>query len=442
MARHGNTSPQAGSEAPKHTVSSPGSSHGHAEDLEDDALDVPANTVIHDTPVKAHPSDGTVTSAEPSRAVDDTPTSVPPQTECTSDASALEPQCNPLPAPAAPPASAEHVNVVGYLANRRSASSLHMHQTPQAPQPPTQPIGQDDSARRLKKTSSFVRLSMSFDGKASIVTKDGSSPSPPRAPPIIYPSTGSSGTPNSQDGRVDQNERLQARTSLRRSSSGRSRDSRAWEFWCDKEARSELEEKAEKESSGSAADAIGLLRSASGRSILGPLPGKRNLLLSRQPSEYKRARLEDKRQPLQRASTFSGRFQSGSRNDATSHAQKKPRLKHSGSAVSVYMPGNDSDKENWTPDSDRSLSGRREQQTSSSRPALGESRSGNVTRTTARGDTGKAAGRRDGNENTDPEADAELVAFMRGERKSNSTSSEDDLDCVQGLLSLSQGNWR
>jgi hypothetical protein len=36
----------------------------------------------------------------------------------------------------------------------------------------------------------------------------------------------------------------------------------------------------------------------------------------------------------------------------------------------------------------------------------------------------------------DPEADAELAAFMKGGRKS------EDLDCVQGLLSLSQGNWR
>lgn len=42
----------------------------------------------------------------------------------------------------------------------------------------------------------------------------------------------------------------------------------------------------------------------------------------------------------------------------------------------------------------------------------------------------------------DPEADPELAAFMGGARKSNSISSEDDLDCVQGLLSLSQGNWR
>ena len=45
-------------------------------------------------------------------------------------------------------------------------------------------------------------------------------------------------------------------------------------------------------------------------------------------------------------------------------------------------------------------------------------------------------------ENNDPEADPELAAFMRSGRKSNSISEEEELDCIQNLLSLSQGNWR
>jgi len=42
---------------------------------------------------------------------------------------------------------------------------------------------------------------------------------------------------------------------------------------------------------------------------------------------------------------------------------------------------------------------------------------------------------------TDPDQDPELVAFMRDHRKSSSISGEEELDCVQGLLSLSQGRW-
>lgn len=54
------------------------------------------------------------------------------------------------------------------------------------------------------------------------------------------------------------------RNLLGRQPSGRSRDSRAWEFWCDSDARNGLVRQAEAETTGSAADAISLIRSNSG----------------------------------------------------------------------------------------------------------------------------------------------------------------------------------
>lgn len=263
----------------------------------------------------------------------------------------------------------------------------------------------------------------------------------------MLPATNGSSIVQPQSSGDDQTTNFAARNNMQRSTSGRSRDSRAWEFWCDKDARTELEDKAEKDSSGSAADAIGLLRSASGRSILGAVPTKRNSLLSRHPSDLKRSRLESKRPPLQRSHTSFGRLQ-GKPKGVT---KPQPEPKYSESALSIYIPGSDSDKENWSPNSERPTSGLPSsyvasmRQTQPERAVLGESRNaGNASmpRAFGRGLPKPSKHESPDDENGDPEKDAELAAFMRSGGKSNSTSSEDDLDCVQGLLSLSQGNWR
>ncbi|KAK5746830.1 Homeobox protein yox1 [Elasticomyces elasticus] len=297
-----------------------------------------------------------------------------------------------------------------------------------------------ESGRRLKKARSIVRLSMSFDGNASIVTTDGSSPSPPRvaqSQDLVEGAILRQGTAPSPSN---------FRSNLQRSSSGRARDSRAWEFWCDKDSRTELEVKAEQDSNGSAADAISLLRSSSGRSILGVLPTKRNSLYMEKPADAKRSKTGQHRPALQRSNTSSGRLQSRSAEVST---MKKSSLKHSGSAISVYIPGNESDKENWSPGSKRSSYQPSKtitaaKQSGSTRAVLGEKKNaGNTVRVRSRGqDHGKSAVKVVHSENTDSENDPELASFMHGGRGSNSTSSEADLDCVQGLLSLSQGNWR
>lgn len=326
----------------------------------------------------------------------------------------------------------------GYLVNRRSAPSLRTDGSTDATTYASHEALHASSGSRLKKSSSFVRLSLDSEGKASITTKDGSSPSPPRAPPLLQASNENINDPQQLPNASKAPHDVPLFKPMQRSTSGRSRDSRAWEFWCDKDARSELEDKAEKDASGSAADAIELLRSTSGRKILGALPTKRNTFMSRQQSSLKRARLAGNPSLLQRSSTSLGRLQSKPFDNMKS-AQK---LKHSESEISLYIPGNDSDKENWLPQSveqhDNSLSIGRTSYDDCTRKYVASFGRHDRGALIARSSDGSLSN----DENHDPERDPELTAFMYGGGKSNKISEEDELDCVQNLISLSQGNWR
>lgn len=328
----------------------------------------------------------------------------------------------------------EQAPQIGYLANRRSAPPARDY-SPNTIWPSIASVVSFD--RKLKKSASFVRLSMNAEGKAEIVTKDASSPSPPR-PHNTYmlpqPSAALSDVPV-----VD----FSRSSGLHRSSSGRSRDSRAWEFWCDKESRSELGTAAEKDATGSATGAIGLLRTASGRNVLGSVASKRNSAAGQPAHPAKRSKLDHKRAPLQRSSTSQGRLQG-----KTGHAV--PNLKHSESASLVRVHGNDSDKENWSPSSDGASDNFGRESTASTRPPQDGQMPDNKSSRRALAETGNSRGRvsksrkpvggGDKSSASDPENDVELAAFMRGGKQN--ASAGDDMDCVQGLLSLSQGNWR
>ncbi|KAK1065320.1 Homeobox protein yox1 [Friedmanniomyces endolithicus] len=309
-----------------------------------------------------------------------------------------------------------------------------------------------EPSRRLRKAPSVVRLSLSLDGTASVVNKDPSSPSPPRAAQYHVLPSGEGQTPSMQAVQPRQAALPAPRSNLERSYSGRARDSRAWEFWCDKESRNELELKAEQDSSGSAAGAISLLRSSSGRSILGALPTNRGPFFAGKHTDMKRSKLGHHGTSLGRANTSLGRLQSRSTAEPTMYKKGTASLKHSDTESSVYIPGNESDKENWSPGAGSTVADKAVAVTGSSKepggrkPTLGGNRNsintvkaGSKSRDTAKTSTGRET---HDSENADPEADPEIAAFMRGGRVSNSASSEADLDCVQGLLSLSQGNWR
>ncbi|KAF2154057.1 hypothetical protein K461DRAFT_292734 [Myriangium duriaei CBS 260.36] len=302
----------------------------------------------------------------------------------------------------------------------------------------------------LRRTSSNVRLSMSFDGNAKIITKDDSSPSPPRQRPSPaqlprYPAkTETDDTPSIGEGEED-GLRQKRPAALARKPSGRSRDSRAWEYWADKDARSELEEKANQETSGSAADAIGLLRSASSRSILGVLTNKR-------PSAYEgnQSAKRSKRTPLLQRSQSMQNRQSPTWMNRMGKGDKSPRkFKKAQSGLGIQMMAADSDKENWSPE--RQIS----QVDGVDSPDHSDDEDIEPRRTTVTPGKTLLAGvehHAQLSSSSDPEDDEEIARFMSSkssrprererERKSNSVSEEEELDCVQGLLSLSQGNWR
>lgn len=245
----------------------------------------------------------------------------------------------------------------------------------------------------LKKSASFVRLSMTSEGNVKVITKDVLSPSPPR------PGQDNSGTPQPR-------EMSPSRASnLKRSASGRSRDSRAWEFWCDKEARNELEEKAEMDGRGSAADAIGLMRAASTRRALQPVSYKQSSALARQ--QYRSTKVvRDPRKPsLQRAQTSEGRLQSADQGQAKRKRFERLEL----DPMSVYIPGNESDKENWSPGADLAKNGKQRPNDKLRKHISDE--------------------------------DPEVSAFINGGRSGRRAPADAELSCVQGLLSLSQGNW-
>ena len=311
-----------------------------------------------------------------------------------------------------------------------------------------------DRARRLKRTSSGVRLAMTSDGKARLLEEGESSPSPPRPEPFIEPfshrtSLRRSASSAGLDERLREAASEMAPRKLQRTASGRSRDSRTWEFWCDAEARNSLSEKANQEGSGSAADAIGLMK-ANRRQALTPLPGRRNIQLQRQSSAkpLKTGQAEKDKRPFGRASSSFGRLQTDKE-----EVQKHKKNDKKEDVEDSQLPGNDSDKENWEPNT-AEIRHRRPQATQegskAGRKVLGENSTimsqsnslGSMMDKETRRTGWKAINKSDA-ENARPEDDEEVAEFV-GTRSNSGTSmsSGEDLDCVQGLLQLSRGNWK
>jgi hypothetical protein len=113
------------------------------------------------------------------------------------------------------------------------------------------------------------------------------------------------------------------------------------------------------------------------------------------------------------------------------------------------LPQTESDKENWEPEGQKAARPRKQGSSFSQRrrEVLGEnteimSQSSSLGAMMAR-EKRKASGAA-GGENSDPEKDDELRFFMNGgdvSARSNLSTAE-EAGCVEGLLKLSQGNWR
>jgi hypothetical protein len=339
-----------------------------------------------------------------------------------------------------------------WISNRRSASFVRHSEDyapevitfPNAPAKPTEsPKSEEPSpaTRSLKRVHSFVRISTNEDGTARIVTDLDKTPSPPhlKTNPATF-SRAAAGLRRSYSA-AGLNDRLAAaargepspkmpRTS---SSIGRSRDSRAWEFWCDPDSRSttSLTARAELEGSGSAADAIGILRA--NRKILVQNKARQNTPVISRHGTHKvlgSPCVNKSRGSMQRASTISGRF--STREDK----------KGGDETESDDFPQTESDKENWEPEV--APSARRYQVSTPpaarrARQILGE----NTDVMSQNTGFGAMLAREKGKGIIDPEQDDELRSFMGGEdRSGRSIGSAEEAGCVEGLLKLSQGQWR
>ncbi|KAF2262862.1 hypothetical protein CC78DRAFT_534505 [Lojkania enalia] len=347
-----------------------------------------------------------------------------------------------------------------YLANRRSASFVRYNEEnpsdsapfPLSSLPTTESVS---STRSLTRAHSFVRLSMTADGKARVVTDADQSPSPPKlkADPATYSRAAASLRRSYSAAGL--NERLQAAAAEERSPKiartssniGRSRDSRAWEFWCDPDTRNNrsLTTQAEQEGSGSAVDAIGLLRA--NRRILAQNQARQNQnahVVSRYETSTALGEQGAKKSShtLQRASTTHGRLQT----------KDIENYKNGDSSDTEDLPQTESDKENWEPEVPQSQSCRaRPCQTSRSaqrpRRILGENTE-IMSQSSSLGAMLAREKAKDGvkweRENSDPEQDEELRSFMNGGDLSSQAnlSSAEEAGCVEGLLKLSRGNWR
>jgi len=269
-------------------------------------------------------------------------------------------------------------------------------------------------AKSLRRTSSFVRLAVSADGTVKVRVNDETTPSPPKqrpAPPSGVASRRSSGLIRAQSD-VSSTFMFRDATAPLRGPTGRSRDARTWEFYCDRSARSSLATRAEEEATGSAGGALGLMRSASQRKTqaLSPNPAKHNL---------RRAQSSLKSKPsLSRTQSSMARLQGSDGIYEDERPRKQPVHRRQNS-------GSDSDKENWLPGTRDSTHGLRRTVPSAER--------GTILQTPR----GLAAQHAHPSPVLPSADDQENRPIARSGKEKG-----DDLDCVQGLLSLSQGAWR
>ncbi|OAL44587.1 hypothetical protein IQ07DRAFT_592267 [Pyrenochaeta sp. DS3sAY3a] len=422
----------------------------------------PEDTLNSDPPEPTEASENTSDEvAQPSPDTKSVETSVP-EAEAVAGSTEEPPTEGHEDSPAEPSSSQQSAPSASqprtsWISNRRSASFVRYSEDyapevitfPNAPSKAAEsPEDTSPTSRSLKRTHSFVRLSTNEDGTARIVTDLDKTPSPPHAKtnPATF-SRAAAGLRRSYSA-AGLNERLIASArgepspKMPRTSSnmGRSRDSRAWEFWCDPDSRSttSLTTRAEQEGSGSAADAIGILRA--NRKILSQNKARQNTpSLSRHGSHKVLGSpgVKKSRGPMQRASTVSGRFST------------KSYKKTGDTTESDEFPQTESDKENWEPDVSKQV--QRDRDVAATPPAshrarkiLGEnldimsqtSSLGALLARERRTSQGEAV--------SDPEDDEEIRQFMEGEGASGRTnlSSAEEAGCVEGLLKLSQAQWR
>lgn len=292
---------------------------------------------------------------------------------------------------------------------------------------------------RLVSQASTVRLSMSLDGAVKVKTNDEDTPSPPkqRAPAPTFTSKPAGGLKRSQSafvfgGSTTEEPVVTPKTRPMSGQFGRSRDARTWEFYCDSDARDALASHAENERTGSAAGAISLIRSQSQKA--------RALAMTERVDGNKTRKSfvsqSNGKPKLSRAKSSMARLQD-------TGVTLSQLVTKDGQRRHVRSPSGDSDKENWAPGTHMSNHPLRRQHTNGSgRPILRDhvhasSYARSLTETLA--DDQKRRGLLRQRSGVKPRAsalDKENLPLSEEHGKG------EDLDCVQGLLSLSQGAWQ
>ena len=348
-----------------------------------------------------------------------------------------------------------------YFANRRRASFVIHDECGSAPilscltdaRPDNPKCIKLSPSRTLKRATSSVRLSLSVDGKAEVSTGIRTSPSPPQS----RPSLGLQRSYSALEPSVSKDiMRIPTKLNARRPMTGRSRDARTWEFYCDADARNALTEQAEREEKGSAAAAISLIRSSNNVNRISPAnPNKREAHLQKR-DDAKRIKADNTKRskaPLGRATSSVARMQTTNGNiqkQADAKLVKETKLPKSGSQITEAFYGDDdSDKENWVPGTQSSNPRRRRSIKTQGHGRILEesmrfpSQSSNPDPFTSRGTSISGHSSHNSSsyqnkENSGPQVDDEVANFMGA----TATREVEDLDCVQNLLSLSQAAWQ
>ncbi|KAK2758970.1 hypothetical protein FQN54_003068 [Arachnomyces sp. PD_36] len=312
--------------------------------------------------------------------------------------------------------------------------------------------GEEKTPSPPKDRKSALRISMSSDGEALIRASNEASPSPSRdRVTMMNNKRNRFGNLQRSASAISLSEMASPSAELRGAKSkpfGRSRDSRTWELHCDTDARSALS------ASSSHGHAASLSRSSSNRSLKRKsFSGNRNTLTSRPDLANATLTPDDSqgKRKLSRTVSSVARLQSEPDLSTDAALLKDGKIPKSGKPTDyddIDFQLGDSDKENWLPGTQTSNARRRGPRGNRRRPALQSSRSaGGVSDGNQFSSNKRMKNSRDRrfgvdkeNREAASEVDEEVSAFMAG--GSTGASQEEDLDCIQGLLSLSQGAWR
>ncbi|PYH45498.1 homeobox transcription factor [Aspergillus saccharolyticus JOP 1030-1] len=326
------------------------------------------------------------------------------------------------------------------------------------------------------KSPPSLRISLSVDGEAMVRKEGELTPSPPKGRSALRISMSSDGKaviradgePSPSRNRISMfSTRKPQLAGLRRSSSamafstpragsteaermfGRSRDPRNWEAFFDTDARSALSTPMSSQSAPGAGSP-GLFHSRGQRSLTRSLSAKHTTPFPMKSTDYLNTPVpkpnSEKRRKIARTVSSLGRLETDNRISGLGSNLKS--YTEAAKDGDVDLQCGDSDKENWIPGTRVSHNRRRVTSYHNPRRSMLKDTSGRDGKVHKNYNPGGKYPR--GSQQSQhranmsmakdvPELDAEVSAFMSG---GGGASQEEDLDCIQGLLSLSQGAWR